>query len=68
MVIERAETPVMFKRVADEASAISHAMQDVQEAVGLRGRKYYGAFDNNGEYRVCVQLRDDDDPQASFRK
>ena len=45
MVIERAETPVMFKRVADEASAISHAMQDVQEAVGLRGRKYYGAFD-----------------------
>ena len=64
MVIERAETPVMFKRVADEASAISRAMQEVEEAVGLRGRKYYGAFDNNGEYRVCVQLRDDDDPQA----
>ena len=67
MVIERAETPVMFKRVADEASAISHGMQEVEEAVGLHGRKYYGAFDNNGEYRVCVQLRDDDDPQASFR-
>ena len=64
MVIERAETPVMFKRVADEASAISRGMQEVEEAVGLRGRKYYGAFDNNGEYRVCVQLRDDDDPQA----
>lgn len=42
MVIERAETPVMFKRVADEASAISRAMQEVEEAVGLRGRKYYG--------------------------
>jgi hypothetical protein len=64
LVVERAETPVMFKRVADEASAISRGMQEVEEAVGLRGRKYYGAFDNNGEYRVCVQLRDDDDPQA----
>jgi hypothetical protein len=64
MVVERAETPVMFKRVADEASAISRGMQEVEEAVGLRGRKYYGAFDNNGEYRVCVQLRDDDDPLA----
>ncbi len=54
----------MFKRVADEASAISRSMQEVEAAVGLRGRKYYGAFDNNGEYRVCVQLRDGDDPQA----
>ena len=63
MVVERAETPVMFKRVADEVSAISRGMQEVEEVVGLRGRKYYGAFDNH-EYRVCVQLRDDDDPQA----
>ncbi len=64
MVVERAETPVMFKRVADEASAISRGMQEVEQAVGLRGRKYYGAFENNGEYRVCVQLREDDDPQT----
>ena len=54
----------MFKRVADEVSAISRGMQEVEEVVGLRGRKYYGAFDDDGEYRVCVQLRDDDDPQA----
>ena len=39
-------------------------MQEVEEAVGLRGRKYFGAFDNDGEYRVCVQLREGDDPQA----
>jgi len=26
------------------------------EAVGLRGRKYFGAFDTSGEYFVCVQL------------
>ena len=64
VVVERAETPVIFKRVADEIGAIRQGMQEVENAVGLRGRKYYGAFDNDGEYRVCVQLREDDDPQA----
>ena len=64
VVVERAETPVMFKRVADEIGAIRQGMQEVENAVGLRGRKYYGAFNNDGEYRVCVQLREDDDPQA----
>jgi len=54
----------MFKRVADEPDAISRGVAEVEEAVGLRGRKYYGAFDNEGEYRVCVQLREGDDPQA----
>ena len=64
VVVERAETPVMFKRVADEATAIGRGMQEVEDAVGLRGRKYYGAFDGDGEYRVCVELREGDDPQA----
>ena len=64
VVVERAETPVLFKRVADEIGAIRQGMQEVENAVGLHGRKYYGAFDNDGEYRVCVQLREDDDPQA----
>ena len=40
-------------------------MQEVEEAEGLRGRKYYGAFDDDGEYRVCVEFfREDDDPSA----
>jgi hypothetical protein len=64
VLIERDETRVMFKRVADEAAAISSGMAEVENSVGLRGRKYYGAFDNDGEYRVCVQLREGDDPQA----
>ena len=55
----------MFKRVADEPDAITHGMADVERAVGLRGRKYYGAFDTDGaEYRVCVELREGDDPNA----
>jgi hypothetical protein len=64
VVVERAETPVMFKRVADELTAIGRGMQEVEEAVGLRGRKYYGAFNNDGEYRICVQLREGDDPHS----
>src|SRR5580765_1912056 len=64
VIIERVETPVMFKRVADEVGAIGRGMQEVEKAVGLRGRKYYGAFNDDGEYRICVQLREGDDPQA----
>ena len=54
----------MFKRVADKQDAIERGMAEVEAAVGLRGRKYFGAFDTNGEYRVCVQLRAGDDPAA----
>jgi hypothetical protein len=55
----------MFNRVADEQAAISCGVAEVEAAVGLRGRKYYGAFDVDGdEYRVCVQLREGDDPKA----
>jgi hypothetical protein len=50
VVVERAETPVMFKRVADEVTAIGRGMQEVEEAVGLRGRKYFGAFEPGGRY------------------
>jgi GyrI-like small molecule binding protein len=55
----------MFKRVADEQEAISRGMAEVEELVGLRGRKYYGAFALDGdEYRVCVQLQQGDDPDS----
>jgi effector-binding domain-containing protein len=65
VLIQRDEVPVMFKRVADEPEAIKRGMAEVEELVGLRGRKYYGAFDMDGdEYRVCVQLQPGDDPDA----
>jgi hypothetical protein len=50
----------MFKRVADEQTAITRSWAELEETVGsLRGRKFYGAFDDaSGEYRVCVQLRE----------
>jgi hypothetical protein len=56
----------MIEASADEPVAISHGMAEVEAAVGLRGRTYYGAFDADGdEYRVCVQLREGDDPKRS---
>jgi hypothetical protein len=65
VLVERDEVSVMFKRVADEPEAISSGMAEVEGAVGLRGRKYYGAFDaDEREYRVCVELRAGDDPEA----
>lgn len=31
----------------------------------LKGRKFYGLFfEDRGEYRVCVAMREDDDPNA----
>ncbi len=65
VLVERGDVSVMFRRVADESEAISRGMAEVEEVVGLRGRKYFGAFDAEGdEYRVCVQLREGDDPEA----
>ena len=71
-VVERDEVTVMFKRVADEQSAITRGWTEFEQAIGsLRGRKFYGAADESsfqgnahGEYRICVQLSDDDDPVA----
>jgi len=61
-VIERAETPVMFLRIADEVAEMRLAWERLEGLVGLRGRKFFGAFDaSTREYRVCVQLREGDD-------
>jgi hypothetical protein len=63
-LVERDEVTVMFKRVADDPAAISQGWVELEQAVGsLRGRKFYGAFEvAAGEYRVCVQLREGDEP------
>ena len=64
VIVERDAVPVMFRRVADEQAAIEQGISHVEAMIGpLRGRKCYGAFDD-GEYRVCVQIRDGDDPAA----
>jgi hypothetical protein len=63
--VERADTPVMFMRAEDTPEAITSAWAEFEELVGLKGRKFFGSFDPIAkEYRVCVQLRDGDDPET----
>jgi hypothetical protein len=64
VLVERDEVTVMFKRVVDEQAAIERGWAELEQSVGsLRGRKFFGTFDPaTREYRVCVQLREDDHP------
>ena len=65
MPIERSETQVMFLRTQDEPVQIRRGWERLEALVGLRGRKFFGAFDaSTKEYRVCVQVREDDNPAA----
>jgi hypothetical protein len=65
-VVERDETVVMFKRVADEQAAITRGWSELESAVGpLRGRRFFGVFDGvKHEYLVCVERREGDDPET----
>ena len=57
---------VMLVRVADNLREIQRAWASFESAVGLRGRKFYGAFDPvSSTYSVCAVPRPDDDP-ATF--
>lgn len=56
-------TEVMLVRVADQLSEIRQAWASFETKVGLRGRKFYGAFDPvSATYSVCAVLRPGDDP------
>ena len=64
-VVVRKSTEVMFVRVADQLAEIQRAWAAFETAVGLRGRKFYGAFDTvTTTYSVCAVLRPDDEPAA----
>jgi len=64
--VERDDVRVMFMRVSEATpAAIQHAWAKFEVAAGLKGRKFFGALDNAArEYRVCAQLRREDDPEA----
>jgi len=64
-IVVREPTDVMLVRVADELPEIQSAWAAFETTVGLRGRKFYGAFDPlTATYSVCAVLRADDDPEA----
>ena len=60
--VEREEIAVQFVRGLDELADIRRAWGELEGAVALRGRHFYGAFDPvANEYRACVQLREGDE-------
>jgi hypothetical protein len=63
--VARDEIDVMFIQTADDPAEFGPAFQRLEELVGTRGRKFFGAFYSAAkEYRVCVQLQEGDDPAA----
>lgn len=64
--IECKDMRVMFMRAdEDMPDAIQRAWAEFETAVGLKGRKFFGAFyEATNEYHVCTQLKEDDDPEA----
>ncbi len=41
------------------------AFAELEAVVGLKGRRFYGVFDEDaGKYRACVQRREQDDPAS----
>jgi hypothetical protein len=63
--VEREPVEVMFLRTRDEPAEMEPAWRRLEELVGTRGRKFFGAFyPSTKEYRVCVQLKDGDEPDA----
>jgi hypothetical protein len=59
--VDRDEVSVLFISVPDEVEQIGQAFERLEGLVGLRGRKFFGAFyPSTKEYRACVQLEDDD--------
>jgi hypothetical protein len=64
-IVVREPVEVMLVRVADELPEIQRAWAEFETAVGLRGRKFYGAFDPaTTTYSVCAVLRPGDEPAA----
>jgi hypothetical protein len=63
--VEREEVEVMFIRTPDDVEAFGPAFERLEGLVGLRGRKYYGAFyPREKEYRACVEVKQGDDAEA----
>ena len=55
--------PILFMRCEDDVEKFGPLWQELETRVGLRGRKFYGAFfEEANEYHVCVRAEPTDDP------
>lgn len=62
-IVERPAVAVMFLRCADDIEVFRPLWARFEAQVGLRGRKFYGAFyPEPNEYHVCAGIKAGDDP------
>jgi Integron-associated effector binding protein len=60
--VERNEIAVQFVRGRDELADIRRTWAELEAAVALCGRRFYGAFDPAAnDYRACVEVREGDE-------
>ena len=60
--VERVEMPVMFLTVKDNSAEIGVGWDRLESVLGsLRSRRFFGVFDDSGDYRCSVQIRDSDE-------
>jgi Integron-associated effector binding protein len=60
--IQREEIAVQYVRDPDGLEHIRRAWSELETAVALRGRHFYGAFDPvANDYRACVEVRKGDE-------
>ena len=64
--VVRDPVQVLFVRARDDtAEAIQQAWAELKRIVGLKGRKFFGTYEERTrEYRVCARLERSDDPAA----
>jgi hypothetical protein len=63
--VERKGLDVMFIETADDPSEFGPAFQRLEQVVGTRGRKFFGAFyPRENHYRACVRIEAGDDATA----
>jgi hypothetical protein len=59
--IHREPKQILLKRVPDKLPEIQRAWPELENLVGLHGRKFYGIFDEKAdEYLVATEVRPDD--------
>lgn len=63
--VERDAIDVMFIQTPDEVEEFGRAFRRLEELVGTRGRKFFGAFyPREKVYRACVRLEETDESDA----
>ena len=57
--------PIEVMYVREHEGPTEGAFSELEAVVGLKGRRFYGVYDEDaGKYRACVQRREEDDPAS----